>query len=80
MKIRLINSFDDPRLFCDILDAKYEETANKIYEENKNPFLNSSSTPLPVFNALNFEKEIMPAPKSLNEAFGEPPKDNKSPF
>ena len=30
LKIRLLNSFDDPRLFCDVLNKEFEEKANKF--------------------------------------------------
>jgi hypothetical protein len=51
MKIRLINSFDDPRLFCDILNPAYEETSNRIYEENKRPSLPPISFDTPTFDS-----------------------------
>lgn len=53
LKIRLLNSFDDPRIFCDVLSKDFEEKANKIMQENKNPF----KTPPPVFNMPVFEAQ-----------------------
>jgi len=37
IKRRMMDSFDDPILFCDILNPEYEKTAEQIYKENKNP-------------------------------------------
>jgi hypothetical protein len=79
MKIRLLNSFDDPRLFCDILNPEYEKTAEKIYQSNKNPFLIST----PTFDKIDFSVEKMPPikPASLNDAFGAPEKKiDENPF
>ena len=67
MKIRLINSFDDPRLFCDILNPAYEETSNRIYEENKRPSLPPITFDIPTFDST------VPLPevnfKNLNDVF-----------
>jgi len=60
LKRRMIDSFDDPVLFCDILDPKYEETANKIYRENKSP-ITSFTTALPTFNKENTTVTAIPA-------------------
>jgi hypothetical protein len=38
IKVRMIDDFDDPRVFCEILSEAYEEKANKLMNENKNPF------------------------------------------
>jgi len=38
IKIRDLDDLDEPRLYCDILNLEYEEKANKMYAENKNPF------------------------------------------
>jgi len=73
MKIRLLNSFDDPRLFCSVLNPDYEEKANKLMEENKNPFINTSA---PTFYTPVFEPSI-PSPASLNDAFGQSFESNK---
>jgi len=55
IKIRMIDDFDDPRVFCEILSKEYEEKANKIMEENKNPFksVTPSFTTTPVFPSQN---------------------------
>ena len=58
IKIRDLDELDAPRLFCDILNPDYEETANKIYQENKNPF----STATPVFTT-----PIFTPPQSLSQ-------------
>lgn len=69
MKIRLLNSFDDPRVFCDILNPDYEEKASKLMEGNKLVF-NSSAFSTPVFNTPTFEPSI-PSPNfSVEDAFG----------
>ena len=70
----MVDDFEDPRLYCDILNPEYEEKANKIYEENKSPFLNMNT---PVFNsAPTFEAKpeftpSIPSPNfSMEDAFG----------
>lgn len=50
LKIRLLNSFDDPRLFCSVLNPEYEEKANKIMQENKGGFKTDISLP-PIFSS-----------------------------
>jgi hypothetical protein len=57
MKIRLINSFEDPRVFCELLD----KTAVDKEEIPKATLVNT----LPTFDATPLKS------KSLNEAFGE---------
>lgn len=75
IKIRLLNSFDDPRLFCSILNPDYEEKANKIMQENTKP---APSFSAPIFNSTPvFEKEAPIIPASLNDAFGTSFQDNK---
>lgn len=65
LKIRLLNSFEDPRLFCSILNPEYESKANKIMKENKNPF-NNTNIQTPVF------EPTMPAPNfDMGVAFGD---------
>lgn len=77
LKIRLLNSFDDPRLFCSVLNPEYEEKASKIMEENKNPFKGSIQTPL--FSTPTFEKPSPVKPNfSMENAFDIPETD--SPF
>ena len=56
IKTRLTDDFEDSRLYCSVLDPKYEETANKIYEQNKNPF-SSAPIDIPVFNKALFEEK-----------------------
>jgi len=46
IKVRMIDDFDDPRIFCEVLSKEYEEKANKLMEENINPF----KTTTPVFD------------------------------
>lgn len=78
IKIRMLDSFDDPRLFCEILNPEYEKTAEKLYQENKNPF----SVTIPRFDNMNttvgstVEKPIPSI--SLSEAFDVPDKTNKT--
>ncbi len=75
IKIRMVDDFEDPRLYCDILNPEYEEKANKIYEENKSPFLSMN---VPLFNTPPvFEKEIPlasfePSFSSLNDPKNSP--------
>lgn len=81
MKIRLLNSFDDPRLFCDILNPEYEE---KIKKEELSKPKQTLSTAIPVFGdqTITVEKfQVLPT-VSLNDAFGTNPvkEDNSSPF
>jgi len=71
IKIRMLDDFDDPRLFCQVLNPEYEKTAEKIYQENKQPFTKSTLS-IPVFNeTIVFEKESPVPLASLAEAFGE---------
>jgi len=41
-------------LYCDILNPEFEKTSNKMYQENKNPFV----TATPVFSTSVFEAPI----------------------
>ena len=76
IKTRLTDDFEDARLYCAILDPKYEETAEKIYQQNKNPFA-SAPIDVPVFNAtLTVEKPpILPEVKfnDIGSVFDAPP-------
>ena len=74
IKIRMVDDFEDPRLYCDILNPEYEEKANKIYEENKSPFLSMN---VPVFNSTPIFEPSIPSPASLNDAFGQSFESNK---
>lgn len=86
IKIRLLNSFDDPRLFCSILNPEYEEKANKLMQENTKPL---NGTPLfktaPLFNQET-ETEVpefkeKPLPQvSLKDAFDRPIEEEEPPF
>jgi hypothetical protein len=84
IKIRLLNSFDDPRLFCNILNPDYEEKANKIMQENIKPqvdisfpdlFKKEPPTYTPPTNLSAFE----PSFKDLGSAF-EDREDDSKPF
>lgn len=68
IKVRMIDSFEAPRLFCDILDPDFEKSAEKMYQQNK--FSSSIGAP-PVFNDNKIEIEILPPTplKSLAQAF-----------
>lgn len=78
IKTRLTDDFEDSRLYCSILDPKYEETANRIYEQNKNPF-STAPIDVPVFDkALFIEKKVediitLPGFKDLDSVFDPPP-------
>jgi len=76
MKIRLLNSFEDPRLFCDILDAKYEETAEKIFKESKTT--NTKTISLPTFENFNSTAPL-PTVKPF-DAFGQSFEKDTPPF
>jgi len=80
MKIRLLNSFDDPRLFCDILNPEYEKIADKLYQQSKTTF----STEIPSFNTVDFtvEKPLQLTPNfDLASAFDvSDTKKSKDPF
>ena len=73
IKVRMIDDFDDPRVFCEILSESYEEKANKIMKENGSPF---TSITTPIFTTPVFEKAIDMS--SFNKSFEEIQKD--SPF
>ncbi len=87
IKTRLTDDFEDSRLYCSVLDEKYEETANKIYEQNRNPFV-TPSIDIPVFNKEVFETtkiiEPMVGYSNISEAFDPPAilsiNDNDVPF
>lgn len=61
MKIRLINSFEDPRVFCELLDKT-------VVDKEETPKATLANT-LPTFDATPLKS------KSLSEAFGEPQED-----
>lgn len=67
IKVRMIDDFDDPRVFCEILSESYEEKANKIMSENRNPF--TSSIPTPIFSTPTVEAPIDLSP--FNKSFAE---------
>lgn len=71
IKIRLVDDFEDPRLYCDILNKSIEDKATIIPEVN--PFAN-----MPVF-----EKPAPIKPATLSQAFGDTPNiddDDDAPF
>ena len=72
MKIRMVDDFEDSRLYCDVLNPAYEKTADRIYEQHKSPF----STSVPVFGGKEvIQIEKMPPVKlnmDLANAFGPP--------
>ena len=74
IKIRMIDDFDDPRIFCEVLNPEYEEKANKLMQENKNPMMTAAT---PIFSTPIFEKEAPITPVSLNAAFGKSFLDDK---
>lgn len=82
MKVRLLNSFDDPRIFCDILSKEYEEKLEKETPMISTPIFN---TP-PIFSATEEKKvEDIVAPISfdnLGSVFGNYNNDDEedSPF
>lgn len=88
IKVRMIDDFDDPRVFCEILSASYEEKANKLMNENKNLFstaMPSISFTTPTFNAqkLTAIADLPPIPNfDLANAFDTPPEvfDKDAPF
>ena len=69
MKIRLINSFEDPRIFCEILD---KSATDKEFTPKA-----SLVDTLPKFDMPVFDRSKN---KSLSEAFGEPETQKGSPF
>lgn len=82
MKIRLLNSFDDPRLFCDILNPDYEE---KLKKEELNKPKQTFSTSIPVFGGetITIEKFSPVTPNfNLADAFcdNNTNDDSNSPF
>jgi hypothetical protein len=76
LKIRLVDDFEDSRLYCSVLNPEYEKTVNKLYEQDKNPF----SVTMPDFKTPIFEKESIVPLASLNDAFGVPEKVENEPF
>ena len=74
IKIRMIDDFDDPRIFCEVLNPEYEEKANKLMQENKNPFgvtsIPSFSSSVPVFDTVKTD--------AINLSAFEPNFDNMS--
>jgi hypothetical protein len=86
IKTRLTDDFEDPRLYCSILDEKYEESANRIFQQNKNPFV-STSIDIPIFNKDMFETNKIIEPivgfHNIGDVFDAPVSkklDNDVPF
>lgn len=69
MKIRMLDDFDDPRLFCEVLNPAHEEKASKIMKENKMPSLSAPKFDVPVFENPN--KGVVPN-FDLSSAFETP--------
>lgn len=72
IKQRMLDSFDDPKLFCELLDSKYEEVADKLMEENK-------KSTIPTFTKTNLEMPKFENPNAgitpiynLSDAFDPP--------
>lgn len=72
IKIRMVDDFNDPRLYCSILDPSKEDEVNSMYENNNSTYTTVNSTPIfktkkliPMKEAL--EAELPPLPRSLNE-------------
>lgn len=63
IKKRLVNDFEDPFLFCDILNPEYEEKANKLMEENTKP----TNISVPVFNSSNSTGKLIPMAQALTK-------------
>lgn len=70
IKIRLINSFEDPRLFCNLLNPNREEEIQKVYKKEE------LTIQMPVFNATKFQVND---PKDAFDDIN-PEDENKSPF
>ena len=76
LKIRLVDDFEDARLYCDILNPEFEKSSNKLYESSKKIALPNINFDTPVY-----EKETPLIPKSLSQAFDPPAVDeNDAPF
>jgi hypothetical protein len=78
IKIRMVDDFEDPRLYCDILDPKYEDTVDKLYKESKQSSI--SLPPIPVFKKPELPAiEFTPPPPlgTLADAFGPPVVDDE---
>lgn len=80
IKIRLVDDFEDARLYCSILNPEYERTSEKLYAQSKSPF----TTTIPVFGneAMQVEKLPPVLPNfSLKDAFDTPEiVDKDAPF
>lgn len=79
LKIRLVDDFEDARLYCSILNPEYEKTAEKLYKESKPTF----STTIPIFNNEAFTVEKPLAVKcnfDIKNAFDPPVVEENKPF
>lgn len=63
IKIRMVDSFDDPRIYCSVLDPSQEDYFDKVYKENKSNVTKSIDIPF-------FKKE---EPKLVDDVTFEPP-------
>jgi hypothetical protein len=53
IKIRLVDDFEDPRLYCSVLNADYEKTVDKMYEEKSKESVIPNVMKPPVFDATS---------------------------
>lgn len=68
IKIRLVDDFEDARLYCDILNPEYENKVNKLMQENK--FTPTNISPPPIFT---FEQPLPVTPNfDISNAFDAP--------
>lgn len=76
IKIRLIDDWEDPRLYCALLNPDYEETANKLYEQEK-----VTKLAPPVFNAASSTNTTFPSFNSPGiQSARDASFENESPF
>lgn len=71
MKIRMVDDFDDPKIFCEVLNPANEDKVNQIMEEKKAPTI----TP-PTFNTVATASPPTFFSKALEDARGSEFDDN----
>lgn len=54
IKIRLVDDFEDPRLYCDILSPEYEDSVDKMYKQKSEESSIPNVMAPPVFDATIF--------------------------
>lgn len=76
IKIRLVDDFEDPRLYCSVLNQEYEKTVDKMYDEKSKESAVPNIMKPPVFDATT----TMPSfnTTAINNAAGSG--FNESPF